>query len=101
MGTTPRRHTYLIWGTGSWSPRRQNQVNIDAVVNAYRRLYVEPTDEELDRLEALMYIRTLYLTCIGYRSAINGGRPFNEWGFMGPPEYFTSTAAATRAAFRR
>jgi hypothetical protein len=26
---------------------------------------------------------------------------FREWGFIHPPEYFSSTAAATRAAFRR
>jgi hypothetical protein len=26
---------------------------------------------------------------------------FREWGFIRPREYFTSTAAAARAAFRR
>ncbi len=91
---------YLIWGTGSWNPRRPNQERIDAAVDAYRR-HVEPTDDELDRLEAVMYIRTLYLTCFGYRRAITNGSPFNEWGFIRPPDYFSSTAAATRAAFRR
>jgi Ser/Thr protein kinase RdoA (MazF antagonist) len=91
---------YLIWGTGSWIPRRPNQEWIDAAVNAYRR-HVEPTDDELDRLEAVMYIRTLYLACFGYRRALTNGQTFNEWGFIEPPEYFSSTAAATRAAFRR
>ena len=91
---------YLIWGTGSWQPRRPNQEWIDAAVNAYRR-HVQPTDGELDRLEAVMYIRTLYLACFGYRRALANGRTFNEWGFIEPPEYFSSTAAATRAAFRR
>jgi Ser/Thr protein kinase RdoA (MazF antagonist) len=91
---------YLIWGAGSWNPRRPNQEWIDAAVNAYRR-HVEPTDEELDRLEAVMYIRTLYLACFGYRRAITNGQAFNEWGFIRPREYFTATAAATRAAFRR
>ncbi len=91
---------YLIWGTGSWNPRRPNQERIDAAVNAYRR-HVEPTDEELDRLEAVMYTRTLYLACFGYRRALTNGQTFNEWGFIEPPEYFRSTAAATRAAFRR
>jgi len=91
---------YLIWGTGSWNPRRPNQEWIDAAVNAYGR-YVKPTDEELDRLEALMYIRTLYLTCFGYRRALTKGKPFDEWGFIQPSEYFSATAAATRAAFRR
>jgi Ser/Thr protein kinase RdoA (MazF antagonist) len=91
---------YLIWGTGSWNPRRPNQECIDAAVNAYRR-HVEPTDDELDRLEAVMYIRTLYLVCFGYRRAVTDGLRFREWGFVYPPEYFSSTAAATRAAFRR
>ena len=91
---------YLIWGTGSWNPRRPNREWIDAAVNAYRR-HVEPTDDELDRLEAVMYIRTLYLACFGYRRAVTNGSTFNEWGFIEPPEYFSSTAAAVRAAFRR
>ncbi len=91
---------YLIWGTGVWNPRRPNQEWIDAAVNAYHR-HVEPTDDELDRLEAVMYIRTLYLVCFGYRRAIINGQTFNEWGFIVPREYFRSTAAATRAAFRR
>jgi Ser/Thr protein kinase RdoA (MazF antagonist) len=91
---------YLIWGTGSWNPRQPNQERIDAAVSAYRR-YVEPTDDELDRLEAVMYIRTLYLTCFGYRRAVTNGQRFHEWGFIRPPEYFSETAAATRAAFGR
>jgi hypothetical protein len=48
-----------------------------------------------------MYIRTLYLTCFSYRRALTSGRPFNEWGFIEPSEYYTSTAAAVQAAFRR
>jgi len=91
---------YLIWGTGSWNPRRPHQERIDAAVNAYRR-HVEPTDEELDRLEAVMYIRTLYLACFGYRRAVTNGQAFSEWGFIRPREYFSTTAAATRAAFGR
>lgn len=90
---------YLIWGTGSWNPRRPNQACIDAVVGAYRR-HVEPTDDELERLEAVMYVRTLYLVCFGYRRAVTEGVRFREWGFIHPREYYTSTAAATRAAFR-
>ena len=91
---------YLIWGTGSWNPREPDQERIDAAVNAYRR-HVEPTDDELDRLEALMYIRTLYLTCFGYRRAVINGEPFREWWFIRPREYFSQTAAAARAALRR
>jgi hypothetical protein len=48
-----------------------------------------------------MYIRTLYLACFGYRRALINGSAFREWGFIEPPGYFSSTAAATRAAFRR
>ncbi len=91
---------YLIWGSGLWNPRRPNQECIDAAVDAYRR-HVEPTDDELDRLEAVMYIRTLYLVCFGYRRALTDGVRFREWGFIHPAGYFSSTAAATRDAFRR
>jgi len=91
---------YLIWGTGSWNPRRPDQDRIDAAVGAYRR-HIEPTADELDRLEALMYLRTLYLACFSYRRAILDGSPFDEWWLIQPPEYFRSTADATRAAFRR
>ncbi len=91
---------YLMWGTGAWSPRRPDEERIDAAVNAYRR-FVEPTDDELARLEAVMYIRPLYLACFGYRRALDNGVTFNEWGFIEPPGYFSATAAATRAAFRK
>jgi Ser/Thr protein kinase RdoA (MazF antagonist) len=91
---------YLIWGTGAWRPRRPDQERIDAAVGAYRA-HVEPTDDELDRLEAVMYLRPLYLACFGYRRAVTSGTAFSEWGFIRPPEYFSSTAAAVRAAFRR
>ena len=49
---------YLMWGTVA---RRTDW--IDAAVDAYRR-HVELTDEELDRLEAVMYIRPLYLVVL-------------------------------------
>jgi hypothetical protein len=64
-------------------------------------LAVEPTDDELDRLGALMYLRALYLVCFGYRRAVSEGAEFREWGFIHPPEYYRATAAAKRAAFRR
>jgi Ser/Thr protein kinase RdoA (MazF antagonist) len=91
---------YLMWGTGSWNPRQPNPERIDAAVNAYRR-HVEPTEDELERLEAIMYIRTLYLVCFGYRRAVTDGVRFREWGFIRPSEYYSSTAAAVQAAFRR
>jgi Ser/Thr protein kinase RdoA (MazF antagonist) len=91
---------YLVWGTGSWRPRRPSQERIDAAVSAYRR-HVELTDDELGRLEAVMYIRTLYLACFGYRRDLTSGSAFSEWWFIEPAGYFSSTAAAVRAAFRR
>lgn len=100
-GRGPRlaEFAYLIWGTGAWNPRRPDEECIAAAVNAYRQ-YIELTDEELDRLEGIMYIRTLYLVCFGYRRAVLGGVRFREWGFIHPREYYSSTAAAVRAAFR-
>lgn len=91
---------YLIWGTGLWNPRRANQACIDAAVGGYRP-HIQPTQEELDRLEAVMYLRALYLTCFGYRRAVTDGVAFREWDFIRPPEYFHATAEATRAAFAR
>jgi Ser/Thr protein kinase RdoA (MazF antagonist) len=90
----------LLWGTGAWSPRRPDQTNIDAAVDAYRR-HIELTDEELDRLEAVMYIRPLYLVAFGYRRALTNGVTFDGWGFVEPPEYFSATAAAARVSFRK
>ena len=91
---------WLLWGTGSWGPRRANEECVRAAVRAYRR-HVELTEEELDRLESVSYIRPLYLVCFGYRRALESGQPYNEWGFVEPPEYFTATAAAAREAFRK
>jgi Ser/Thr protein kinase RdoA (MazF antagonist) len=86
---------YLMWGTflnADW---------IDAAVRAYRR-HVELTDEELDRLEAVMYIRPLYLVCFGFRRDLaNGGPPReSEWWFGHGVEYMSKAAAAIRAACR-
>ncbi|MQA00185.1 MAG: phosphotransferase [Dehalococcoidia bacterium] len=90
---------WLMWGTWRDADR------IKAAVNAYRR-HVELTDDELDRFEAVMYVRPLYLVSFGYlRSLTNGHQPGGsegriDWGFI-DPEYISATAAATRAAFRR
>lgn len=91
---------YLIWGTGTWNPRRPNQERIQAAVDAYRQ-HVEPTSEELDRLAGVMYLRPLYLASFSYRRAVTTRSPFTEWAFIEPPDYFTSTAAAVRSAVRR
>jgi hypothetical protein len=48
-----------------------------------------------------MYIRALYLACFGCRRDLSNGSTFNEWALIEPPEYFSSTSAAVRAAFRR
>ena len=90
---------WLLWGTGGWSPREPANENIGAAVNAYRQ-HIEVTDEELDRLEAVMYIRPLYLVCFGYRRALANGVGSAEFGFIEPREYFAATAAATRKALR-
>jgi hypothetical protein len=57
---------------------------------------------ERERLEAVMYIRPLYLGCFSYRrDLINGRAPGQEvWGFA-DPENIGAIAAATRAAYRR
>lgn len=85
---------YLMWGT--WL----NQDEIDAGVDAYRR-HVELTDDELDRLEAVMRMRPLYLMSYVYRRHIetrhDGGAEV-DWKWF-DPEYIHAAAAATRAAF--
>jgi len=64
-------------------------------VGAYRR-HVELTDEELERLEAVMYLRPLCLGCFSYRrELVNGRQPVS--GFANP-EHIGAVAAETRAA---
>jgi Ser/Thr protein kinase RdoA (MazF antagonist) len=87
---------YLMWGT--W----QNEDWIDAAVRAYRR-HVELTDDELDRLEAVMYVRPLYLVGFDYRRSVAGGhQPDGDEGWWGlvDGDHIGATAAATRARFR-
>jgi hypothetical protein len=48
----------------------------------------------------VIYLRALYLACFGYRRAVTDGVRLREWDFVRPREYFSSTAAAARAAFR-
>ena len=86
---------WLMWGT--W----RNAEWINLAVDGYRQ-HVELTDDELERLEALMYIRPLYLGCFSYRRDLVNGRPPGQevWGFANP-EHIGAIAAATRAAYRR
>ena len=83
---------YLLWGSFG------DEHFVRAAVGAYRK-HVEPTEEELDRLEGVMYIRPLYLVAFGHRRALESGAAFDEWGFIEPPERFAATAALARAAF--
>jgi Ser/Thr protein kinase RdoA (MazF antagonist) len=88
---------YLMWGA-PWVEGN----GIDAGVDAYRR-HVELTDEELDRLEAVMYVRPMYPVCFDYRRSLaNGYQPSGSEGWWGliDPEHISATAAATRTAFR-
>jgi hypothetical protein len=83
---------FLMWGT--WL----HQDEIDAGVNAYR-CHIALTDDELDRLEAVMCIRPLYLMGGDYWRHIDkhhGGEV--KWF---DPDYIRAAAAATRAAFGR
>jgi len=88
---------YLMWGTwldADW---------IGAAVGAYRQ-HVELTDDELDRLEAVMYVRPLYLACFDWRRALAGGhQPSSRDPWWGHPDpaYISAAATATRAAYRR
>jgi Ser/Thr protein kinase RdoA (MazF antagonist) len=84
---------WLLWGT--WL----DAASIDAALGAYRR-HVELTDEELDRLEGVMAIRPLYLTCFGYRRNIVKGWNQDVFG-SSDPAYLSAAAAAVRAALGR
>lgn len=74
---------------------------IDPAVEAYCR-HVELTDEELDRLEGVMYIRPLYLDAFGYRRSVANGRPPGaDVRQFSDRDNTRTTADATRAAVRR
>jgi Ser/Thr protein kinase RdoA (MazF antagonist) len=74
---------------------------IEPAVDAYCR-HVELTDEELDRLEEVMYIRPLYLDAFGYRRSVASGHtPGPEVRQFSNPDNTRTTAEATRVAVRR
>jgi Ser/Thr protein kinase RdoA (MazF antagonist) len=74
---------------------------IDPAVDAYCR-HVELTDEELDRLEEVMYIRPLFLDAFDYRRSVaNGHTSGSDVRRFSNPETIRATAEATRAAVRR
>lgn len=83
---------WLLWGT--WG----NEEWIRLASDAYRR-HVQITDEELERLEAVMHIRPLYLACFSYRRDVaNGREPKEAWAFANS-EHIGAIAGAARAAF--
>jgi hypothetical protein len=67
-------------------------------VGAYRR-HVELTDEELERLEAVMYLRPRCLGCFSYRrELVNSRQPSQEVSGFANREHIGAIAAETRAA---
>lgn len=88
---------YLLWGANWIGPD-----GVGAAVDAYRR-HVELTDDELHRLEAVMYLRPLYLVCFDYRRAVmNGHQPDGTegWWHMIDAGHVRSAADRARASFR-
>lgn len=81
---------WVLWGC--W-----NETDAIPVIDAYRR-HIELTDEELDRLEAVMAIRPLYLTSFGYRRNILVGREQDALGFS-DPEHLRAVAEVVRKRF--
>jgi aminoglycoside phosphotransferase (APT) family kinase protein len=69
----------LGWGLwGCWT-----ETDAIPIIDAYRR-HVELTAEELERLEAVMAIRPLYLSSFGYRRNILKGWSEDAVGFSDP-----------------
>jgi len=86
---------YLLWGA-EWGDGH----GVEAAVNAYRR-HIKLTEEEIERLEAMMYLRPLYLACFDYRRAVtNGEQPTgNEWWWgLIDPDHISTNATAARTA---
>jgi Ser/Thr protein kinase RdoA (MazF antagonist) len=74
---------------------------IDDAVAAYAR-HVALTDAELDRLEAVMLVRPLYLDAFGYRRALAAGQPpAADVRRFSDPAGTRLTAERTRAAVLR
>ena len=81
---------WVLWGC--WQER-----NAIPLIDANRR-HVELTDEELDRLDAVMAIRPLYLTSFGYRRNILLGWDEDALGFS-DPEHLRAVADVVRQRF--
>ena len=89
---------YLLWGA-EWG----DGDGVEAAVDAYCQ-HIELTDHELDRLEAVMYLRPLYLTCFDFRRSVaSGEQPTGHewwWGLI-DPGHISANVAATRTALRQ
>lgn len=86
----------LVWSCalqqGGWSPTR-----VDAVVAGYRsRLRLE--EREVERLGAVMRIRTVVFACWRYRYAVASGRPPNGTEWWWPSDELTQAVAARACA---
>ncbi len=87
---------FLVWAA-EWG----DGDGVAVAVDAYRR-HVEVTADELDRLEAVMLVRPLYLTCVDlHRAAVAGEHVTGDewWWNMIDPAHIARNAAAARAAF--
>ena len=84
---------WLMWGT--W----RDPALIEAIAQNYRP-HIDLTDEELDRFEAMMYGRPLYLAAFIMRRNMLEGKTEDALGFV-DPAYLHETAEAARVAFRR
>lgn len=84
---------WLMWGT--W----RDPALVSAAVNGYRQ-HITLTNDELDRFEAVMYLRPLFLASYIVRRNILEGKDEDALAFV-DPAYLHDTAEATRAAFRR
>jgi len=96
-GRGPRLADFAWLMCVSWG----NQDLIDPAVEAYCR-HIELTDDEVERLEEVMYIRPLYLDAFGYRRTIASGHaPGPDVRAFSNPDNVRATAAGTRAAILR
>ena len=87
--------TYLLWGA-EWGDGQ----GVEAAVFAYSR-HVKLVEKEVQRLEAMMYLRPLYLVCFDFHRAVtNGEQPTGDewwWGLIDSEHIRTNAAAAIAA----
>jgi Ser/Thr protein kinase RdoA (MazF antagonist) len=95
-GRGPRLADFAWLMRVSWG----NRDGIDHAVAAYCQ-HVELTDEELDRLEEVMYIRPLYLDAFGYRRSLANDHTPGDLRRFSDPDNTRITAEATREAVLR